>query len=90
MISPSESSGVADEQACPTCSEWTTGRSAYLAVPEASSPSTIGKTGPRPTNLHLGTGGPSPVKRANFPRANPGVDKAPLGPTSQDKDSLVH
>ena len=27
-------------------SEWTTGRSAYLAVPDASSPSTIGKTDP--------------------------------------------
>ena len=50
-------------------SEWTTGRSAHLAVPEPSSPSTIGKTGPRPTNVHLETGGPSPVKRANIPRA---------------------
>jgi hypothetical protein len=74
-------------------SEWTTGRSAYLAVPEASSPSTIGKTGPYPTNVHLGTGGPSPVKRANFPRSElpqgiPGADRAPLGPTSQDKGYL--
>ena len=50
-------------------SEWTTGRSAYLDVPKPSSPSTIGKTGPRPMNVHLGTGGPSPVKRANIPRA---------------------
>jgi hypothetical protein len=71
-------------------SEWTTGRSAYPDVPKPSSPSTIGKTGPRPMNVHLGTGGPSPVKRANIPRAelpqgNPGVDTAPLGPTSQDE-----
>ena len=48
-------------------SEWTTGRSAYLAVPEPSSPSTIGKTGPRPTNVHLGSGGPEPSQAGQHP-----------------------
>jgi hypothetical protein len=48
-------------------SEWTTGRSAYLDVPKLPSPSTIGKTGPRQMNIHLGTGGPEPSQAGQHP-----------------------
>ena len=77
-------------------SEWTTGRSAYLAVPDASSPSTIGKTGPSPTNVHLGTGGPEPSQAGQHPSGGTPSGEPPAwtGPRSdprvRTRDSSIH
>jgi hypothetical protein len=66
------------------------------AVPELSSPSTIGKTGPCPTCRSERTtrnGGPEPTKRATIPRAvlpyrDPPARTVPRsGSTSQPRDS---
>jgi hypothetical protein len=76
-------------------SEWTTGRSAYLAVPDASSPPTIGKTGPYPTNVHLGTGaraqssGPTSPGR-NSLRGTPAWTGPRSDPRVRTRDSSIH
>ena len=68
-------------------SEWTTGRSAYLDVPKPPSPSTIGKTGPRQMNIHLGTGGPEPSQAGQHPSGGTPSGEPPAwtGPRSDPR-----